>query len=113
LADGSRGASEADFLHDRDEVAEQVAERVRGLGRRALALPADLGDPAAAAAVVQAAVDSFGPINILVNNAGLNPLGSLERTSVADFDRLVAVDTRGPFLMMQAAAGTSPTAGGW
>ena len=54
--------------------------------------------------VVRQAVDSFGTINIVVNNAGLTHWGSLERTSVEDFDRLVAVDARGPFLMMQAAA---------
>jgi 3-oxoacyl-[acyl-carrier protein] reductase len=54
--------------------------------------------------VVRQAVDSFGTINIVVNNADLTHWGSLERTSVEDFDRLVAVDARGPFLMMQAAA---------
>jgi 3-oxoacyl-[acyl-carrier protein] reductase len=91
------------YLTGHDE-AEQVAGLVRGLGRRALALRADLGDPAAAAMVVRQAVDSFGTINIVVNNAGLTHWGSLERTSVEDLDRLVAVDARGPFLMMQAAA---------
>ena len=91
------------YLTGHDE-AEQVAGLVRGLGRRTLALRADLGDPAAAAMVVRQAVDSFGTINIVVNNPGLTHWGALERTSVEDFDRLVAVNARGPFLMMQAAA---------
>jgi len=62
------------YLTGKDE-AEQVAGRVRGLGRRALALPADLGDPAAAAAVVRETVGSFGTINILVNNASTGRSG--------------------------------------
>jgi 3-oxoacyl-[acyl-carrier protein] reductase len=48
--------------------------------------------------------DSFGSLDILVNNAGLTHWGSLAQTSVADFDRLVAVNARGAFLMMRAAA---------
>jgi 3-oxoacyl-[acyl-carrier protein] reductase len=76
---------------------------VRGLGRRALTVAADLGDPAAAAAVADEVLNSFGSIDILVNNAGLTHWGSLARTSVEDFDRLVAVGARGPFLMMRAA----------
>jgi 3-oxoacyl-[acyl-carrier protein] reductase len=93
------------YLTSQDE-AERVAAQVRGLGRRALTLQADLGDPAAAAALVEAVRESFGSLDILVNNAGLTHWGSLAQTSVADFDRLVAVDARGPFLMMRAAADT-------
>lgn len=65
--------------HTGKEEAGQVAAEVRGLGRRALTVRADLADPAAPAAVAQ--------------------------TSPADIDRVIAVDARAPFLMMQAAAG--------
>jgi 3-oxoacyl-[acyl-carrier protein] reductase len=58
----------------------------------------------AAAAVVAAVVDEFGRVDILVNNAGITHWGSLALTSLEDFDRLVAVNARAPFLMMQAAA---------
>ena len=45
----------------------------------------------------------FGRLDILVNNAGVTHWGPLADTPLADFDQLVAVNARGPFLMMQAA----------
>ena len=77
---------------------------MRGLGRRVLTVQADLADPGAAVAVVTAVVDEFGRLDILVNNAGITHWGSVAQTSPEDFDRVVAVDARAPFLMMQAAA---------
>ena len=84
--------------------AQQVAAQVRALGRRALVVAADLADPAAAAAVVDAVAGEFGRLDILVNNAGITHWGSVAQTAIEDFDRVVAVDARAPFLMMQAAA---------
>lgn len=49
---------------------EAVAERVRGLGRRALGVPSDLSDPGAAAALAQAAYDELGRLDLVVNNVG-------------------------------------------
>ena len=72
--------------------AEQVAGQVRGLGRRVLMLRADLADPAAPAAVAEAAMGEFGRLDILVNNAGITHWGPVAQTSVEDFDRLVAVE---------------------
>jgi 3-oxoacyl-[acyl-carrier protein] reductase len=101
----AEGADVGFTYHTGKDEAEEVAAQVRGLGRRAIAVAADLGDPAAAAAVVDAVAGEFGRLDILVNNAGITHWGALAQTSVADFDRLVAVDARAPFLMMQAAAG--------
>jgi 3-oxoacyl-[acyl-carrier protein] reductase len=100
----AEGADVGFTYHTGKDEAEQVAAQVRGLGRRVLVVGADLGDPAAAAAVVDAVVGEFGRLDILVNNAGITHWGSVAQTSVEDFDRLVAVDARGPFLMMQAVA---------
>ena len=88
----------------RDE-AEQVAGQVRAHGRRVLTVQADLAGPAAPAAVADAVAGELGGLDILVNNAGVTHWGSVAQTSVADFDHLVAVNARAPFLMMQAAAG--------
>jgi 3-oxoacyl-[acyl-carrier protein] reductase len=90
------------YLTGQDE-AEAVADQVRGLGRRALAVGADLAEPAAAAAVVDAVAGEFGRLDILVNNAGLTYWGQLAATPAEDFDRLVAVNARAPYLIMQAA----------
>jgi 3-oxoacyl-[acyl-carrier protein] reductase len=85
--------------------AETVAGRVRDLGRNVLTVGADLAVPEAASAVVDAVKDEFGSLGVLVNNAGVTHWEPLADTSLADFDRLVAVNARGPFLMMRAAAG--------
>jgi 3-oxoacyl-[acyl-carrier protein] reductase len=84
--------------------AGSVAETVRSLGRRAFAVSADLAEPLAAASVVDAVAGEFGRLDILVNNAGVTHWGSVAQTSLEDFNRLVAVNARGPFLIMQAAA---------
>ena len=84
--------------------AERVAGQVRGLGRRVLSVQADLAEPTAPAAVVDVMAGEFGSLDLLVNNAGITHWGQVAQTSVEDFDRLVAVNARAPFLMMQAAA---------
>jgi 3-oxoacyl-[acyl-carrier protein] reductase len=101
----AEGADVGFTYHTGKDEAEQVAEQVRGHGRRALVMAADLADPAAATAVVDAVTGEFGRLDILVNNAGITHWGSVAQTSVEDFDRVVAVDARAPFLMMRAAAG--------
>jgi 3-oxoacyl-[acyl-carrier protein] reductase len=85
--------------------AQGVAAHVRDLGRKVLTVGADLAVPEAAGAVADAVKNEFGSLDVLVNNAGVTHWGPLAGTSLADFDRLVAVNARGPFLMMQAAAG--------
>lgn len=84
--------------------AEQVAGQVRGHGRRVLSVRADLAEPTAPTLVVDAMAGEFGGLDILVNNAGITHWGPVAQTSVEDFDRLVAVNARAPFLMMQAAS---------
>ena len=91
------------YLTGRDE-AEVVAGEARGLGRRALTVRADLASAAASSLVVETVAGEFGRLDILVNNAGITHWGALAQTSVEDFDRLVAVNARAPFLMMRAAA---------
>jgi 3-oxoacyl-[acyl-carrier protein] reductase len=102
----AEGADVGFTYHTGKDEAEQVAGQVRALGRRALTVQADLADPSAAAAVVTAVVGEFGRLDILVNNAGITYWGSVAQTSPEDFDRVVAVDARAPFLMMQAVADT-------
>ena len=102
----AEGADVGFTYHTGRDEAQQVATQVRALGRRVLTVQADLGEPAAAGAVVEAVVGEFGRLDILVNNAGITHWGALAQTRLEDFDRLVAVDARAPFLMMQAAADT-------
>jgi 3-oxoacyl-[acyl-carrier protein] reductase len=83
---------------------EQVAETVRAAGGRALGVELDVTSAAAARAAVEAAIAQFGDLHILVNNAGIGQRGLLEELSEADWDRMLAVNLKGPFLCSQAAA---------
>ncbi|WP_261675876.1 SDR family oxidoreductase [Streptomyces lusitanus] len=86
------------------EAAEEVVRAVEALGRRAVALRADAGDPDEAASAVSAAVRELGRLDVLVNNAGIGALGPMESLSPADVDRVLAVNVRGVFLTTRAAA---------
>ncbi|MFF8322189.1 SDR family oxidoreductase [Streptomyces bobili] len=87
------------------EAADDVVRAVEALGRRAVALRADSSDAGEAAGAVGAAVDALGGLDVLVNNAGIGVLGPLEDLSLADVDRVLAVNVRGVFLTSQSAAG--------
>ncbi len=63
----------------------------------------DLEDPTSPPRIVAAAINAFGKIDALVNNAALVTRSNLSNTTVELFDRLMAVNTRAPMLMIQAA----------
>lgn len=87
------------------EAAEDVVRRVEALGRRAVALRADSADPQEAAEAVAGTAEALGGgLDVLVNNVGVGVLGPLEGLSLADVDRVLAVNVRGVFLASQAAA---------
>ncbi|MFI7015739.1 SDR family oxidoreductase [Streptomyces sp. NPDC050164] len=93
------------------EAAEDVVRAVEALGRRAVAVRADAADAAEAAGAVTAAAEALGGLDVLVNNAGVGVLGPLETLSLADVDRVLAVNVRGVFLTSQAAAARMPEGG--
>src|SRR5580658_9016286 len=70
------GADVGFTYHTGKDEAEQVAAQVRGLGRRVIAVAADLGDPVVPATVVDAVAGEFGRLDILVNNAGITHWGA-------------------------------------
>ncbi len=84
--------------------SDAVAENVRGLGRRALALTADLSHMRSVDVVVQAAVREFGKVDILVNNAGIIRRTPAIEFSEQDWDEVMAVNAKAVFFLAQAAA---------
>jgi 3-oxoacyl-[acyl-carrier protein] reductase len=80
--------------------AEEVAAAIRALGRRAITCGADLADPAAADALVDAVEAGLGSVEVLVANAGVNTPGRrVEEIALEEWDRLHAVNLRAPFLL--------------
>ena len=85
-------------------VATDIDEAALGdLGDRVVAVGGDVSVEDDARAMIQAAVDSFGRIDVLVANAGVIPLSTIDQTSVADWDHVMAVDGRGMFLTCKFA----------
>lgn len=83
------------------ERAEAVAAEIVANGGRAIAIHANLLRPEASIELVNAAEQSLGPIEILISNAGLGRSQRLEDISGEDFDAMVAVNLRAPFLLAQ------------
>ncbi len=71
---------------------------------RVLACPCDVSDPAQVAAAVAAVQQKFGRIDALVNNAGIAIFKPLLETTLEDWNRVLAVNLTGPFIMAQAVA---------
>ncbi len=88
-----------------------VADAVRAAGGRALGVELDVTSSESARAAVEAAIAHFGGLHILVNNAGIDHRGQLEELSEADWDRLLTVNLKGPFLCSLAAARYLPAGG--
>ena len=107
-ADGARVAI---TFHASAAPAAALATEIARSGGEAVALPAELGDPAAVRAVVAETVRRFGRLDILVNNAGMGVAASLEDVAMADFEACVAVNFTAAFVAMQEAA-RHMTAGG-
>lgn len=84
--------------------AEDVAAEIRAAGGEAVANGDDVSDAAGASRIVQTALDSFGRVDVLVNNAGILRDGMLVNLAEPDWDLVVKVNQKGTFLVTQAAA---------
>jgi len=78
---------------------EAVRQQIEAAGGSALAVQADVSQEAEVRAAVQAAVDRLGRLDILVNCAGIGVFKPLVETFAEEWDRIMAVNARGPFLM--------------
>ncbi len=85
------------------EAPEQLAETVRGAGVRAEALAADLTDPAQRDSLLAAAEARLGPIDLLVNSAGVEVIAPLVEMTPAEVDLVLAVNLRAPAALVQQA----------
>ena len=94
-ADVALGARRVDRLSD-------TAELVSKAGRQALAVGTDVSDPGSCAALVEATMERFGHVDVLVNNAGVGTAVPATRESPDEFRRVIDVNLNGCYWMAQA-----------
>ena len=83
---------------------QAVVDQIKASGGEAIFVQGKVEDPKSAQAMVDKTVEAFGRLDILFNNAGIVLPGRVDNTTVEDFDRMVAVNVRGVFLVSKFAA---------
>ena len=78
---------------------DETVEELRSAGAEALALPGDVSDEGAVGRMVEVVMEGFGRVDVLVNNAGISTIVPAEETTLADWNRTIAVNLTGPFLL--------------
>jgi 3-oxoacyl-[acyl-carrier protein] reductase len=81
---------------------EKVQKELKPLGVKSAVLAGDVADEGAVSRCVAAAEQQLGSIDVLVNNAGIFATGPVDKIDALVFDRVLAVNLRGPFLMSRA-----------
>src|SRR5258708_5733537 len=105
------GAAVAFTYANSRESAQSLVASIEDAGGRATALHADSADAKALDGAVDRAAEALGGLDILVNNAGILIHGNVADYSLADFDKMIAVNVRGVFVAAKAAARHLPPGG--
>jgi len=84
--------------------ADATVGEIKAAGGRAIAVKADVADPADVAHLFKATRDAFGTIDVVVNSAGIMPLTPIVEGGIAAFDQVIATNLRGTFIVLAEAA---------
>ena len=102
LALAEVGADVAVNYRQRADDAADVAATIEALGRRTMTAQADVSNGAAVAELIDRVEQTLGPIDVLINNAGIAISRDLDTLTEADFDLTIAVNLKSAFLCTQA-----------
>ncbi|HEY8321953.1 MAG TPA: SDR family NAD(P)-dependent oxidoreductase [Candidatus Baltobacteraceae bacterium] len=92
-------------IADRDAAAgRRVAEELVAAGRRSMSIETDVSDEASVGAMMRSAIERFGHVDILVNDAGIFPAKLIADMTLAEWERVQGVNLRGTFLCLREAA---------
>jgi 3-oxoacyl-[acyl-carrier protein] reductase len=93
------------------DAAASVVTAIESAGGKAIAIQADAADADAVRSAIERTVTTYGQLDVLVNNAGTVIPMKVEETTLADFDRVFAINVRGAFVATQAALKHMKTGG--
>jgi dehydrogenase/reductase SDR family protein 4 len=97
----------------KQDAVEITAAQLRDQGIESMAIAANTGNMPELQHLVDAAVEHFGGIDIIVNNAATNPVfGPVEQTDASAFDKIMAVNVKGPFELAKYALSSMQSRGG-
>jgi 3-oxoacyl-[acyl-carrier protein] reductase len=102
LALAGAGAAVAVNYRKRADDAEAVVAKIKATGGRAIAVAADVSQSADVAAMVERVTGALGPVDILINNAGMAIVRGVDDLTEAEFDLTIAVNLKSAFLCTQA-----------
>ena len=111
LAFAAEGAKVA-VMGRRVEKLREVVDEIGKSGGEAVAVAGDVAKAADAARAVREVVEKLGGLNVLVNNAGMLSAKTVEQVPEEEWDRVMAINVKGPFLMSRAALPEFRKAGG-
>lgn len=94
------------------EGARHVVADIHAAGGRAIAVQADVGDPDDVRRLFEAASNAYGPVNVLVNNAGISVDSAIADVTPTAFDHVMRINVLGPLLTVQAAVENAAMDGG-
>ena len=104
IAYAKEGANVVVNYASRDQPAQEVVEMIKKIGRKAVAVKANVAVKADAEKIIQTAIDTFGKLDILVNNAGVSKANMLYKMTEEQWDEVIDIHLKGPFLCIQAAS---------
>ncbi|HEY8990065.1 MAG TPA: SDR family NAD(P)-dependent oxidoreductase, partial [Candidatus Limnocylindrales bacterium] len=97
-----QGADVAFSYHGNASAADATVADIEALGRKGLAVQADVSDPAVADGLVKSVLEAYGKVDILVNNAGITRDDLIMRMSVEAFREVLETNLFGAFYMTKA-----------
>lgn len=104
LAFAREGADVVVNYASRDQPAQEVVNAIEAMGRKAVAVKGNVAVKADVERIVQTAIEHFGKIDILVNNAGISKPNMLYKMTEEQWDEVIDIQLKGPFLCIQAAS---------
>src|SRR4030043_672188 len=104
LAFAKEGADVVVNYASKDQPAQEVVRMIQEMGRKAVPIKGNVAVRADVERTILAAVENFGKIDILVNNAGVSKPNMLHKMTEEQWNEVIDIQLKGPFLCIQAAS---------